>query len=188
MLQGDGWIEIAYLGSAVHRTDLEFLWPVVGAVLATHSRVRFHVSVRHRVPAGLARHSRIVRIPGNGWGKYREGLAERRFHLALYPLMDTEFNRARSLNKLIEHGVAGAAPLYSRSWVEAGRIAEHNAGLTLANDRNDWRAAIEHLLLRPEVMRDLAGAAGVLARKLNQAEPQRRLWAKLMEVQVHAAV
>ncbi|MEE8453204.1 MAG: hypothetical protein V3R90_00320 [Limibaculum sp.] len=187
VLSGAGWVDIAYLGSAVHRADLAFLWPVIGAVLAAHPRVRFHLAERHRVPAVLAGHPRVVRIPGLGWGAYRAGLAQRRFHLALYPLMDTEFNRARSLNKLIEHGVVGAAALYSRSWGEAWRAGEGGAGLTLRNRRDDWRAAIEHLLARPETMRDLAAGAGALARTLNRAEPQRRLWAELMGVQADVA-
>ena len=183
----DGWVEVAYLGSAVHRADLEFLWPVIGAVLAAHPQVRFHLAERHRVPAAFAGHPRVVRIPGLGWGAYRAGLAARRFHLALYPLMDTDFNRARSLNKLIEHGVVGAAALYSRNWGEAWRVDEAGAGLVLRNDRGDWRAAIEHLLARPDTMRGLAAGAGALARVLNRAEPQRRLWAELMGVDIHAA-
>lgn len=179
---GVGRIDIAYLGSSVHRADLEFLWPVVASVLAAHPRVRFHLAERHRLPAGLAGHPRISRIAGRGWGAYRAGLAGRRFHMALYPLMDTPFNRARSLNKLIEHGVVGAAPLYSRNWGEAWRAAEHGAGLALRNDRADWRAAIEHLLARPGAMRSLAAGAGALARTLNRPEPQRRLWSELMGV------
>ncbi|MCH8952458.1 MAG: hypothetical protein IID49_10090 [Proteobacteria bacterium] len=184
---GAGWVDIAYLGSIVHRADLAFLWPVIGEVLAAHPRVRFHLAERHRLPTALNRHPRVVRIPGLGWGAYRAGLAGRRFHLALYPLLDTEFNRGRSLNKLIEHGVVGAAALYSRSWSEAWRAGEGGAGLCLRNRRADWRAAIEHLLERPEAMRDLAAGAGALARTLNRAEPQRRLWAELMGVQEHVA-
>lgn len=184
---GAGPVDIAYLGSAVHRADLQFLWPVIRAVLAAYPRARFHLAERHRVPAALAGHARVIRIPGRGWGAYRAGLAQRRFHLALYPLLDTEFNRARSLNKLIEHGVAGAAPLYSRSWGEARRVNRCGAGLTLANRRADWFAAIAHLLEHTEHMRDMAAAAGALARSLNRAGPQRRLWAGLMGVPVHAA-
>jgi len=187
VLKGEGWIDIAFLGSVVHRADLAFLWPVIGAVLAVHPRVRFHLAERHRLPAAFARHPRVMRIPGLGWGAYRVGLAERRFHLALYPLMDTEFNRGRSLNKLIEHGVVGAAGLYSRSWAEAWRAGAGGAGLILHNRREDWCAAIEHLLARPEAMRNLAAGAGALARRLNRPEPQRRLWAELMGVQAHVA-
>jgi hypothetical protein len=192
---GAGWVDMVYLGSTVHKADLAFLWPVIGAVLAAHPRVRFHLAERHRLPTAFAGHPRVLRIPGLGWGRYRAGLAGRRFHLALYPLMDTEFNCARSLNKLIEHGVVGAAPLYSQCWGEAWRVGAGSsceassgvgaAGLTLSNHREDWRAAIEHLLARPDTMRSLAKGAGALARNLNRAGPQRMLWAELLGVRGH---
>jgi hypothetical protein len=187
LLRGSGWIEIAYLGSVVHRADLAFLWPVINDVLAAHPNVRFHLAERHRVPAAMVGHPRVVRIPGLGWGAYRAGLAGRRFHLALYPLMDTPFNQARSVNKLIEHGVVGAAAIYSRCWAEAWRAGEAGAGLLLHNRHEDWRAAIEHLLVRPKKMRGLAIGAAALARELNRAEPQQRLWSELMGVQFRAA-
>lgn len=187
VVAGQGWIEMAYLGSRVHRADLAFLWPAVGAALAAHPRLRFHLSERHRVPAALAGHPRIRRIPARGWGVYRAAMRGRRFHLALYPLMDTPFNRARSLNKLIEHGVVGAAPLYSRCWPEAWRARAAEAGLVLENRAEVWRDAIESLVARPAGMRALAARAGSLARNLNQAGPQRRLWSQLMEVGLDAA-
>jgi hypothetical protein len=187
VLEGTGWIDIAYLGGTTHAEDLAFLWPVIGEVLQAHPRVRFHLAERHGVPATLAAHPRLRRIPGLGWGAYREGLAERRFHLALYPLMDTPFNRARSLNKLIEHGVAGAAAVYSRNWAEAWRAEEGGAGLVVRNERHDWRAAIGHLLAHPEIMYGLAAGGAAVARNLNRAEPQRRLWAELMGMGADAA-
>jgi hypothetical protein len=155
---------------------------VIGAVLAAHPRARFHLAERHRLPADFAGHPRVQRIPGLGWAAYREGLARRRFHLGLYPLMDTPFNRARSVNKLIEHAVVGAAGLYSRSWPEAWRATEAGAGLVLRNRPAEWSAAIDHLLARPRALQGLAAGAGTLARRLNRPEPQRRLWAELMGV------
>ncbi len=187
LADGRDWIDVAYLGSAVHRSDLAFLWPVVEDLLSAHRRMRFHLSERHRVPAALARHPRIVRIPARGWSIYRAAMRGRRFHLALYPLMDSPFNRARSLNKLIEHGLVGAAPVYSRCWPEAWRAEAAGAGLVLDNRPDDWRAAIESLVARPEGMRALAMRAGNLARTLNQPGPQRQLWAELMEVRLDAA-
>ncbi|MDX1650376.1 MAG: hypothetical protein R3263_11035, partial [Myxococcota bacterium] len=145
------------------------------------------LSARHRVPAALARHPRIQRIPARGWSVYRAAMRGRRLHLALYPLMDTPFNRARSPNKLIEHGVVGAAPLYSRCWPEARRAAASGAGLLLGNRATEWRAAIDDLVANSGRMRALASGAGALARKLNQPGPQRRLWAELMEVSLDAA-
>lgn len=181
------WIEIAYLGSAVHRADLEFLWPVIAPVLQAHPRVRFHLSERHRVPPALAGHPRLRLIPARSWSIYRAALRGRRFHLALYPLLDTPFNRARSVNKLIEHGVVGAAPLYSRVWPEAWRAAAAGAGLLLENTPEDWRAAIEGLIAQPAEMRQLAARAGALASTVNRPDEQQRLWARLLEVDLDAA-
>ncbi|HSF95826.1 MAG TPA: hypothetical protein VLA52_12445 [Thermohalobaculum sp.] len=187
VLRGEGWIDIAFLGSSVHRTDLDFLWPVVCAVLNENPRVRFHLAERHAVPGGLVGHPRILRIPGRGWAAYRAGLGARRFHLALYPLMDTPFNRARSVNKLIEHGVAGAAALYSRNWAEAWRAGQGGAGIVLRNRREDWLEAIRHLLAHPRAIHELACGAAALARQLNLAEPQRRLWTELLGLDADAA-
>lgn len=181
------WIEIAYLGSAVHRADLEFLWPVIAPVLGAHPRVRFHLSERHRVPLALGGHPRIRFIPARSWSIYRAALRGRHFHVALYPLLDTPFNRARSVNKLIEHGLVGAAPLYSRSWPEARRAAAVGAGLLLENSAQDWRAAIEALLARPAEARQLAARASALARAMNRPDEQQRLWARLLEVDCDAA-
>jgi len=187
VLRGEGWIEMAFLGSSVHRSDLDFLWPVIGAILAGHPRARFHLPSRHRVPGNLAGHPRVLRIPGATWAVYRAGLAGRRFHLALYPLMETPFNHARSINKLIEHGVVGAAAIYSRNWSEAWRATQSGAGLVLRNRREDWHAAIGRLIARPEALRDIAAGTAGLAARLNRPDAQRRLWAELLGVAADAA-
>ncbi len=187
LLQGGGWIEAAFLGSTVHAADLEFLWPAVCAALDAIPRLRFHLPERHRLPASLAGHPRLLRIPGGGWGAWRDGLAARRFHIALYPLLDTPFNRGRSVNKLIEHAVVGAAPVYSRSWGPGRQAAAEGAGLAVDNRPAAWLAALRHLAERPSAARDGAAGCAALARRLNRPEPQRRLWADLLGLDANAA-
>lgn len=187
LLRGEGWIEIAFLGSSVHRVDLDFLWPVIEALLAAEPRARFHLPSRHRVPPALAGHPRLLRIPAAGWPIYRAGLAGRRYHLALYPLLETPFNRVRSVNKLIEHAVVGAGGLYSRIWIEAWRAGDCGAGLLLDNRRADWLAAIAALVEQPQRLFWLAAEGAALARRLNSPGPQRRLWAELMGMDARAA-
>lgn len=177
-----GPIDMAFLGSVVHRGDLLFILPVVRRLLNVHDRLVFHVPERHRLPADLERHPRVRRIEGLGWTAYRKEIAARRFHLALYPLLDTPFNRARSSNKLIEHAVVGAAPVYSARWPEAARAGTVGAGLGLPNDEQAWFDALNALLTNTAQMADLADAAQRLAKRINQREPQRRLWRRLMDL------
>lgn len=176
------WIDLAYLGSAAHRADLQFMLPVVRRLLAENDVLRFNIGLEHRLPGDLDAHPRVRRIPGRTWPEYRLELARRRFHVALYPLLDTPFNRGRSPNKLIEHAVLGAAPVYSTSWREARRAGVHDAGLCLPNDRAAWHQAISCLVSDRAEMHRLALGAQRLGRSLNSAEPQRRLWRTLMEI------
>jgi hypothetical protein len=182
LIAGEGWIEIAFLGSSIHRSDLQFFLPAVAHLLATNPRVRFHVPIRHRLPAKFDRHPRVCRILGQGWSAYRREIADRQFHICVYPLLETPFNRARSLNKLIEHAVVGSAPLYSGTWGEAKRVSHGLSGLCLPNEVDVWLREIEALIANPVRMRTLAEGAKEAAVRLNRAEPQRALWRDLMEI------
>ena len=182
----DAPVDLAYLGSVVHKSDLEFLLPVLACLLTRHPNLRVHIPERHSLPNGFELHPRVRRIPGLGWTAYRAGLAGRRFHIALYPLMDTPFNRGRSMNKLIEHAVVGAAPIYSSDWLEAGQIVHGISGIRLPNAMTAWAEAASALIRAPHRARELAFGAQRLAARLNDPEPQRQLWRSLMDVQESA--
>ena len=173
-------LDLAYLGSIVHKSDLDFLLPVLAGLLARHPNLRVHIPERHTLPLSFQQHPRVFRIPGLGWTAYRAGLAGRRFHIALYPLMDTPFNRGRSMNKLIEHAVVGAAPIYSRSWREASHVRQGVSGICLENSVHAWIEAASALVRAPYRARELAAGAQALARTLNDPQPHRRLWHDLL--------
>ncbi len=182
----DAPVDLAYLGRIVHKSDLEFLLPELACLLARHQNLRIHIPARHNLPAAFEHHPRVKRIPGIGWTAYRAGLAGRRFHIALYPLLDTPFNRARSMNKLIEHAVVGAAPIYSADWAETHRVVHGASGLRLPNEVHAWAEAASALIRAPYRARVLAHGAQRLAAELNDPTAQRRLWQSLLDVQESA--
>lgn len=100
----------------------------------------------------------------------------------MYPLLDTPFNRGRSANKVIEHAVVGAAPVYSASWQEAQQAAERAAGKLVPNNQEAWVQALNGLIQDPARMLQLAQSAQGYAGSLNRAEPQRKLWRELLEL------
>lgn len=175
-------LDIAYLGSAVNRAELASLLPVLARILAVRPSANLHLQENLRLPQGFERHPRVHRIPGGSWTDYRRSLAGRRFHLALYPLLDTPFNRARSVNKVIEHAVVGAAPIYSATWREGQRAAGHGAGILAPNDPKAWVQSILGLLDDRPTMRRLAQACQTYAATLNTAAPQRALWRDLLNL------
>ncbi len=179
-------VEIGFLGAQTHAADLLPYLTVIEDVLARNDNVRFHVSSGHRLPSGLAGHERVVQITPLRWQNYRTQMGQVRYHILLYPLAATPFNRARSINKIIEHGLLGGAAIYTETWPEAARIADAGAGIVLPDDKAAWQAAIQRLVedvtSGGHETRRLAEAGQKLAKTLNLAAPQRTLWAGLLDV------
>lgn len=81
---------------------------------------------------------------------------ESEFDIALAPLRDTAFNRARSNVKLKEYAAAGAMWLASPVGPYVG-MGEEQGGLLVAD--GDWLATLEALLADPDRRQALAGRA-----------------------------
>ncbi|MFV0476119.1 MAG: hypothetical protein ACK5MQ_18235 [Pikeienuella sp.] len=171
---------VAFLGSQVHGPDFALLAPMLRGFLEAHPRAELIVGGGHGAMVG---HERARDLGPMGWRDWRTALPGLGPHVALYPLTETPFNAARSLNKLIEHGVAGAAGLYARSWPGAALAEAAGAGLALGPDPAEWRAALDRLAADRAATASMARAGGALAAKLNDAGAQRRLWAELLEIE-----
>ncbi len=104
--------------------------------------------------------------------------------IALMPLADTAFNRAKSDLKFIEAGACRVAPLASPV-VYGASVADGRTGL-LFTDADSLRARLLHLIAMPELARALADAArAYVARErmlAGQVAPRiawyRSLWAR----------
>lgn len=179
-------IDIACLGAATHRADIAPLWGIFAGLLERHPQVRIWISANHRPPARLTGQDRLCLLPETSWPGYRAALRQRRFHILAYPLCDTAFNRARSVNKIIEHGLLGGAGVYTACWPESARIVQEEAGVAVDPAPAAWAQALDELAGDMAAggawARDLAQAGQRLAARLNQPAPQRRLWSQLMEL------
>jgi hypothetical protein len=179
-------VDIACLGAATHRADLALVWPGFENLLTHRPQVRVWISANHRPPRALAGHERLCVLPETSWTSYRAALTQRRFHILAYPLHDTGFNRARSVNKIIEHALLGGAGVYAACWPEAARIEAAGAGLLAGQDPADWTEALEQMtadiLAGGTRARALAEAGQALAARLNQPGSQRQVWSRLMEL------
>ena len=178
----DPKFRIAYLGSQVHGPDIEPLAETLAAFLDETPEAELVLAGGHEALPPFANHRRVKSLGPQPWAKYRQTLTRLRPHAALYPLRDTPFNAARSLNKLIEHAVAGAAGLYADTWPGAAAAQDAGAGMALPADPAAWRSALMGLSMGREMTAGMAAKGVALASRVNNAEAQRLLWAELLEL------
>ena len=126
------------------------------------------------------RHPRARRVEPRRWPRYRRWLARQRFHIGLYPLTDTPFDRARSANKLIEHGIAGAVGVYPGNWAAADRIGD--GAIVAPAAPGDWADILDGALDDPKSLEEKAFAASQRLPAINNPIMQRRLWSRLLDI------
>ncbi|WP_146177455.1 hypothetical protein [Breoghania corrubedonensis] len=168
--------QIAYLGSVTHGADRAFVIKVLEAVLAARPDAAVTMIARGKLGCSLDGHPRLRLRRPLPWALHRARHARLRFHLALYPMLDTPFNRGRSINKVIEHAVLGAVGLYSADWVFADRIRDGETGFLAPNEESAWVAAILSAMDDPAGLRAMQAKARAAAQVLNDPTPQRLFW------------
>ncbi len=179
--ESTGPVSLAFLGAGTHLGGARFARAVFDILRETTDGIEFVLSANHRRPreriaAGLRY------VEATTWPDYRAHLPEARRHVALYPTPDTPHGRARSANKLIEHALVGAAPLYSESWPRGRMAAAAGAGLALPDDPQAWAEAARALIRDRDRAKALAAGAQALAGRLTAPEAQRALWLEVLEV------
>jgi hypothetical protein len=135
-------VNVIYIGSTTHAEDLELLRPVFDGLTTAEGRpVRLSVIGvsteddtwydRIPIPRGATQYPRFVswlRSIAPSWA------------LAVAPLVDTEFNAAKSDLKFLEYSLLGLPTVASKVRPYAGH---ENVGLTLVqNETAAWRSAI----------------------------------------------
>ncbi|MDE2580166.1 MAG: methyltransferase domain-containing protein [Rhodospirillales bacterium] len=179
-----------FFGALNREQDWAPLMPTLNAVAAmAGERLRFEVA--HDRPffdALQTPHKNFT--PTCDYDTYLRLLGDS--EIALMPLADTPFNRAKSDLKFIEAGACRVAALASPT-VYADTIEDGRTGL-LFTDADSLRARLMHLIAMPELARALGDAARDYVRRERmlayQVAPRiawyRSLWSRRNEL--HAAV
>jgi hypothetical protein len=178
-------IEMIHLGTASHRGGLAAIVPAVVELLETFPNAHFSYIGRKGDHPALDTCARARRIGPMSWGRYRRWLPKQRFHLALYPLEDTPFDRARSINKLIEHAIVGAVGVYPEHWTLPGMTA---GGTILApTNLGNWGTCLRDAMANPMDLRQRAHRAASALAPWSKAATQQAFWATLLDRDSHDA-
>jgi glycosyltransferase involved in cell wall biosynthesis len=149
---------LLYFGSATHANDLEI---VRAATKALEDRVI--VTVVGGAPAGKLKWCEQI-VPDRAWNQYPDFVGRLRSlakscDIAVIPLADTEFNRAKSDLKFLEASALGLPVIGSDVKAYGATIEDARTGLLVDNDPLEWASAIERLHADSSLRRDLTSAA-----------------------------
>jgi hypothetical protein len=174
-----GTIDIACLGTGSHRGDLQAFAALLARILEKHPNTTLTLSA-DAAPDSLGAHARVRVLRPVSWWRYKRLLPRMRFHLALYPLAPTAFNRARSANKLYEHAIVGAASLMSRNPALEAAAGSALNDIFVGDDLEEWRAHIEASLTDPVRLRDRAEAVRVHIATQNPLARAAETWRRIL--------
>ncbi len=175
-----------FFGALNREGDWEGLVPALNSVAAVAGeRLRFSI-VHDRALFDALETEHKTFTPLCDYPTYLRLLGEA--EIALMPLADTPFNRAKSDLKFIEAAACRVAPLAS-TVVYADSLTDGRTGL-LFTDADSLRARLLHLVAMPELARALAEAASAYVARERMLAAQvtprltwyRGLWARRAEL------
>lgn len=160
-------VRLGYMGTLTHDEDLALLLP---ALHRLHKSVQTGLELQ--IIGGLSRQESAARFAHLPFPvtfltppvvEYPQFLpwftANVTWDIALAPLRDTPFNRAKSDIKFLDYAALGAAGVYSDLPVYAETVRHGETGLLAANDAQSWAAAIQSLIEQPGLRVELAANA-----------------------------
>ena len=181
-LQHGAPLRIVHLGTGSHYGAQATIAPLVADTLDRHPHTTFTYFAPRRVDDRLEHHPRARRLEPMTWREYQRWMARQRFHLALYPLAQTAFDRARSASKITEHAILGAVGLYPQSYAPAHALEE--SALLAPDDPAQWADSIDTAIAARASLRPLAENAAQTLTCINLCAVQQSLWTNLLSLDV----
>ncbi|MDC3347253.1 hypothetical protein OAW32_01555, partial [bacterium] len=149
-------LRIGYLGTASHVDDRNFTMQVYQGLLENDANVELTIIGYDGVAKNIRAEPKLKIEKYKNWALYRKHMQNQKFDVLLYPSLPSNFNNARSMNKLIEHAVYGALGVYSESWPYAEMVSSKRIGITLKNNADLWIDRLT-LLSRERNFQDFVG-------------------------------
>lgn len=173
-------LRLAYHGTDVHRDDIAFLYEPIARCLAAFPNAHFQVISTIKPPKSFKTLSNFERIAPMGWTDYVAFARRTPVHLNLAPMLDTPFNRAKSVIKVLDTASLGAAGLYSRVPPYENAVRNGVDGLLVGNDPAEWEAALSRLIADPSRLKGIAQSGLMTARRIGALDRATAVWRRIL--------
>jgi glycosyltransferase involved in cell wall biosynthesis len=156
----DPFVTIGYMGGQTHQSDLE---NIKNALLNVFRK--YPEKVRYKFwgtqPPGELLDLAITEydpINLEDYARFASYFSRKECDIFIAPLVDNEFNRAKSNLKFLEYSIQGVPGVYSKL-PPYEDIIEHGTNGFLAEDIDEWEAHLENLIRDPSLRNKIGSAA-----------------------------
>jgi hypothetical protein len=104
---------VFYHATASHRAEIEWLHPIMAAVLEIEPKIDFEIIGDHQTHKLYRKLPRTTVVNPMSWSAYQSFIAQPGRHLGLAPYIKSPFNAARSYTKVFDIQRAGARGIYA---------------------------------------------------------------------------
>jgi glycosyltransferase involved in cell wall biosynthesis len=159
-------MRIVYVGTSSHRPDLEFFGRIVRE-LPPEIRSRIQIDVVGVAGDDGADWFNNVPVPSECAVSYPRFVrwlqCQNRWHWGVAPLIDTEFNRAKSALKALEYAALGLPSICSDIVTYREQMADENGGLLVTNNVQSWRSVLIRVATDPDLRTRIRSSCDSLA-------------------------
>ena len=173
-------VRVAYHGTDVHKDDIGFLYEPLARALSAVPSASLQVISAVKPPASLGRLPNFERVAPMAWADYAAFSRENPAHLNLAPLLDTPFNRGKSMIKVLDSASLGAAGVYSRTAPYDAVVTDRRDGVLVDNDPALWERTLTALLSNPLPIRAMAEEGLRTAREIGSLSRCAAQWRDLL--------
>jgi glycosyltransferase involved in cell wall biosynthesis len=168
-----GPIRAVYMGQATHHDEFAFLSKVAVSLADDGVEITVLGPELPEVP-----HIRAIASPARSYpdfvGWFRSLACE--FDVALGPLLDTPFNRAKSALKFLDYSAVGLPGIYSRVGPFTEAVEDGKSGLLVDNTISAWRDALLLLKNDDRLREELGERAAQSIRERHLLRPSLPRW------------
>ena len=152
-------VRIGWAGAQTHEEDIKFILPAIKEVLRRNRNVKFYFV--GGVPDCIMKYEHKRVIKKFGWYDildYPKRLRQWQFDIGIAPLVDNNFNRAKSNLRWLEYSALGI-PCVAGNVEPYRKSINHGKTGMLAYETEEWVECLEALIKNVDLRRSIGTAA-----------------------------
>jgi len=175
-------ITVSYHATGGHKNDIDFIAEIICKLLEKHRQVQFRIVLGGYCPEKLIGNPQIQVFKNMTWPEYQEFVRLERSDIGLAPLLQTPYNEAKSVVKLIDIAKLGAVGLFSDSVSYRDYIDSGDNGFILPNEPTAWFKVLDFLIENPDFLQTMKVNSVSHARSLLHPEKNKEKWLQILDL------